>query len=165
MNAHIISFDNLGQSRMMQPCWNSKRRGKVGPTGHARIWWRGNGWLWPASASAETNLILVKFNWNKRKRTGIVSPYFHNSYICIKIMLITSPKKTPLIKSSNMSTWKIRLHHMASYYKLQKENKVFSLVVLDGCMSMFCIWRRSFLGWIVHHIVYARGLLWRLGLT
>jgi hypothetical protein len=61
-----------------------------------------------------------KFKWDNIKRTGIASPYFHNSYICIKIILITSPKRTPLIKSSNMGTWKIRLHHTASYYKLQK---------------------------------------------
>ena len=27
----------------------------------------------------------------KEKKIGIASPYFHNSYICIKIMLITSP--------------------------------------------------------------------------
>jgi len=72
-----------------------------------------------------------KFKWDNMKRTGIASPYFHNSYICIKIMLITSLKRTPLIKSSNMSTWKIRLHHMDSYYKLQSENKVFRLVVVD----------------------------------
>ena len=45
-----------------------------------------------------------KFKWDNMKRTGIASPYFHNSYIYIKIMLITSPKRTPLIKSSNMST-------------------------------------------------------------
>jgi hypothetical protein len=114
-------------------------RGEVGPTGCARIWWRGNGRLRPASASAETKLILVKFNWDKNKRTGIAGPYFHNSYICITIMLITSLKRTPLIKSSNMSTWKIRLHRMVSYYKLQKRTNVFSLVVMDGCICMLGI--------------------------
>jgi hypothetical protein len=103
----------------------------------------GNGRLWPAAASAETNLVLVKFNWDKNKRTGVTSPYFHNSYIYIKIMLITSPRRTTLIKSSNMSTWKITLHHMAFYYKLQKENKVFSLVVVDGwiCILELDNWR------------------------
>ena len=33
--------------------------------------------------------------------SGIASSYFHNSYIYIKIMLITSPMRKPLIKNSN----------------------------------------------------------------
>jgi hypothetical protein len=49
-------------------------------------------------------------------------------------MLITSLKRTPLIKSSNMSTWKIWLHHIASYYRLQK--KTICLVVVDERICM-----------------------------
>jgi hypothetical protein len=83
--------------------------------------------LMAGKRAAKTRLRVsrdkYKFKWDNMKRTGIASPYFHNSYIYIKIMLITSPKRTPLIKSSNMSTWKIRLHHMACYYKLQKKMK------------------------------------------
>jgi hypothetical protein len=50
-------------------------------------------------------------------------------------MLITSPKRTSLIKSYTMSTWKRWLHHVAPYYKLQK-NKVFGLEAAGECMHI-----------------------------
>jgi hypothetical protein len=110
----------------------------------------GHGPLMAGKRAAMTRLCVsrdkfdceYKFKWdNNIKRTGIASPYFHNSYICIKIMLITSPKRTPLIKSSNMSTWKMRLHHMASYYKLQKGKQWSSMSCSRGWMNMHA-WHR-----------------------
>ena len=49
-------------------------------------------------------------------------------------MLITSPKRTPLIKSSNMSTWRRKITSYGLLLQTTKENKIFSLVVVDGCM-------------------------------
>ena len=54
-------------------------------------------------------------------------------------MLITSPKRTPLIKSSNMSTWKRKITSYGFLLQTTKENKVFSLVILDGYMRGFGI--------------------------
>jgi hypothetical protein len=75
------------------------------------MWVFSSGAMMAGKRAAMTRLHVsrdkYKFKWDNIKRTGIVSPYFHNSYICIKIMSITSPKRTPLIKSSNTSTWKI----------------------------------------------------------
>ena len=54
-------------------------------------------------------------------------------------MLITSPKRTPLIKSSNMSTWKNKITSYGFLLQTTKENKVFGLVVVDIWMCMLGI--------------------------
>jgi hypothetical protein len=81
-------------------------------------------------------------------------------------MLITSPQTTPLIKSSNMSTWKWRLHHMAvllhGYERKGPKSsrrrdgrlmQIYPIVVVYLCMTLLIIftWICIYSAW---HFIY-----------
>lgn len=76
-------------------------------------------------------------------------------------MLITYLKRTPMIKSSNMSIWKIkRLHHMTCYYNLQKgKTKIFNLVAVDECFVWVWTWKCISLSITWVHFLRSQSIL------